>query len=620
MNLLEDAKDDDGFILQQRVLSEMLPYMQDAKLLDSEDYNESFYKDDSDNLKVNAYVVNETGERLQLFLVNEESINETLTQADLCISEKASYEAQFKRASRFVTKAIKGELEDKLQEADPSTVLAHKLSSAEGLEQFDVVEIFLITLTATVSFRGAAPQPRNIHFPEQPLKIKYSSQGQTRTKEILLLKRVIDINFLTNSIISRGNREALTVNFKKNFGHDIEVIEAANERNFESYLCVLDAKVLYELYKHYSTRLLEKNVRSFLSFRGVNRGIKDTIRTEPEKFIAFNNGLTITATEAKIFQRKKRTYVESLTDFQIVNGGQTTATIYFAKKEGLDISKVKVMAKITVAKENKPEQLEQLISKISKFSNTQSRVSNVDLRARNPQLVQLKSLSNSVLTPSGEKWFFERVKGEFNTQVRIAGANATRLKNQYPPRRRFSKEQLAKYYSAWGNEPYLVKKGGEKIFRHFIEQISPEDGGQDVVTIDRDFYERLIAKIIVFKQLEKIYGQGKNAMGQLRSAVIPYSLAIVYSFTDGLNDGTYFDLAKIWKNEGLSDDLAEYFRSLLILVNELIKKYSASDDYGEYSKKKELWEAIIKSPEVKRFMANEDYRTTLSKYVVRPAA
>ena len=69
---------------------------------------------------------------------------------------------------------------------------------------------------------------------------------------------------------------------------------------FESYLCVLPASVISRLYKEFSTRLLEKNVRSFLQFRGVNKGIRETISKEPEKFVAYNNGLTITATNGDI--------------------------------------------------------------------------------------------------------------------------------------------------------------------------------------------------------------------------------------------------------------------------------------------------------------------------------
>lgn len=188
-----------------------------------------------------------------------------------------------------------------------------------------------------------------------------------------------------------------------------------------------------------------------------------------------------------------------MTDFQIVNGGQTTATIYFTQKDGFDISKVKVMAKINVAKEATNDELEELITNISTYSNAQSRVSKVDLRSRNPQLVKIKSLSESVVTPSGLKWFFERAKGEFNTKLRIAGNNKSRYKKEYPNERRFSKEQLAKYFCAWGDQPYMIKKGGEKVFRYFIEELCGEGSFKKPIEVNRLFFEELIAKIIIFR-------------------------------------------------------------------------------------------------------------------------
>lgn len=613
-DIIEDSKDDDGFIQQQRLLSEVLPLMLDAKLVDSEDYNDSYYTYEADNLKVNAYVVNESGERLQLFIINENSINEAIPYKELQISLRSDYENQFKRVIKFVSKAVKGQLNDEIQDSDPVKAIVSKLSSDEGVEQFDVIEIFLISFTATVSFKGAIPQPRRIHFNDETMRIPYNVDGFMKSKEYLISKRLIDLNFMFSVLVSRGCREPLIVNFEKTFGYNLEVINAAKESNFESYLCVLKAYVLADLYKHYSSRLLEKNVRSFLDFKGTNKGIRETIRNEPEKFIAYNNGITITATEAKVFQSKKKMYIKSLTDFQIVNGGQTTATIYFSMKDGLDISKVKVMAKINIAKETTDEKLDELISKISRYSNTQSKVSNVDLRARSPQLLKLKSLSESVITPSGLNWFFERAKGEFNTIVRKAGENSNRIKKDYPKERRFSKEQLAKYYSSWGDQPFMVKKGGEKIFRHFIEQIAPEEGTKATIDIDRKFYEGLISKIILFREMEKIYGQGKNAMGQLRSAVIPYALSVLYLYTDGTNRGKRFNLSKVWKTEGLEDDLSEYLKTLMSLLNNLIKKYSVSDDYGEYSKKPELWNSIKCSPEINKFMSTSNSCDILKKY------
>jgi hypothetical protein len=614
--LLDQSKDEEGFINQNMVLSEVLPSMMDAKLIDTEDYNSSYFYSFPEKMKVNAYCVNDSGERLQLFVIDESSIDLSAKKSDLQVSQKIHYDNQFKRCIRFLEKSIKGHLNDEIQDSHPARALISQISSSDGAEQFDVFEIFLISITSTVSLMGAKPQPKRIDFDNEEMTISYTKNRVRVSKDILVKKRLIDLNFLYNVLISQGNREALRVDFEKINGKSIEAIKAADEEHFESYLCVLPAEVLAGLYREYSTRLLEKNVRSFLQFRGVNAGMKDTIRKAPEKFIAYNNGLTITSTNGEITNESGRIFIKSLTDFQIVNGGQTTAAIYFSKKEGLDISGVSVMAKINVAKEATDEELDDLITNISTFSNAQSRVSKVDLRSRNPQLVKLKSLTDSVLTPSGLKWFFERAKGEFNTKVRISGSNKNRIKKEYPNERRFSKEQLAKYYTAWGDQPYVVKKGGEKVFRIFIEEISGEGKSKKPTNIDRTFYEELIAKIILFRKLEKLYGQGKNSMGQIRSAVVPYSISILHHFTDAVKGGQPFNLLRIWVNEGLEDDLLEFISELLSLTNELIKKYSLSDDLGEYSKKPELWDAILKSNEVRSYMNSENARQLLIKYSV----
>jgi hypothetical protein len=612
--LLDQSKDDEGFIQENLILSEVLPSMLDAKLIDSEDFTNSYFKSTADKLKVNAYSINESGERLQLYLIDENSINLSASNDELMVSTKPVYESQFKRCTSFINKAIKGHLNDEIQDSSPVRPLVSSLSSSEGAQQFDVVEIFLISLTSTVSLRGATPQPNRIEFDDEEMVVTFQKNRERYKKNLIIKKRIIDLNFLYNVLISQGSREALVVDFEKMFGESLFAIKAADEDHFESYLCVLPASIISGLYKDFSTRLLEKNVRSFLQFRGVNKGIRETIRIEPEKFVAYNNGLTITATNGEISFESGQYKIKSLTDFQIVNGGQTTATIYFTQKDGFDISKVKVMAKINVAKEATDEDLEELISNISTFSNAQSRVSKVDLRSRNPQLVRIKSLSESVMTPSGKKWFFERAKGEFNTKMRIAGSNKSRLVKEYPTDKRFSKELMAKYYSAWGNQPHLVKKGGEKIFRYFIEKLTGEGIFKKAININRNFYEELIANVIMFRRLEKIYGSGKNSMGQIRSAVVPYTLSILYMITDDDKKAPSFDLLKLWINEGLESDLEAYLTQLLKLVNELIKKYSDSDDYGEYSKKEELWKRISSCKEVKEFVSTDDTKLIIEKY------
>jgi hypothetical protein len=612
--LLDQSKDDEGFIQESLLLSQVLPSMLDSKLIDSEDANNSYFKSTVDKLKINAYCVNESGERLQLFMINESSIDLSAKNQELQISQKSIYDIEFKRGLSFIHKAIKGYLNEDIQDSSPARALISKMYSSEGADQFDVIELFLITTTATINSRTATPQPLRMDFDSESINVTYTKNRDKKEKVLLIKKRLIDLNFLHNVLISQGNREALEVDFKKMFGEPILAVQAADEEHFASYLCVLPAKVIAGLYKEFSSRLLEKNVRSFLQFRGVNKGIRETIRKEPEKFVAYNNGLTITATKADIETNSGNTTIKSLTDFQIVNGGQTTCSIYFTQKDGFDISKVKVMAKINVAKETTEEELEALISNISNYSNAQSKVSKVDLRSRNPQLIKLKGLSESVITPSGIKWFFERAKGEFNTMARAAGQNKNRVLKEFPTSRRFSKELLAKYFCAWGDQPYLVKRGGEKVFRYFIEEISGEGSSKKPVDVTRSFYEELIAKVILFRSLEKLYGQGKNSMGQLRSVAVPYSISVLYKFTDGTKSSMPFDLLKIWLSERLEDDLEEFFKNLLLMMNDLIKNYSKSDDYGEYSKKQELWTDISQSPEIKEFMSGSDALLIIKKY------
>ena len=606
--LLEESKDEYGFVQQHALLEQIPPYLVDTKLIDSEDINTAYFSSEADNLKLNGYTINFTGERLQVFIINDNYLSQN--DSEILVSQRSEYESEFKKVIKFITSAIKGNL-DELQDSEPVKPLVSKLKSIEGLKIFDVIEIFLVSLSITVMNRGGEAQLKNIHFPDENKTFNVKQDGDKLSKDILFVRRVIDLNYIANCLASQGRGKPLKVIFKDVINKDIEVIKAAEQSEFESYLCVLDANMLADLYKRYSSQLLEKNVRSFLQFKGVNRGIKSTIKNEPEKFIAYNNGLTITATDAKVYYQKKSWYLSSLEDFQIVNGGQTTASIYFSRKEGLDISKVKVMAKINVAKNNKTSELDDLISKISEYSNSQSRVSRVDLRSRSPKLVQLKKLSETVMTPSGGYWFFERAKGEFNTRLRKDN-NPAKLKRDFPTKKRFSKELLAKYYCAWGDIPFLVKKGGEKIFRLFIEELEPEE--DDGIEVNRDFYEQLVAKMILFRKMEEIYGSGKNAIGQLRSATVPYSIAAIYAHTDGNAESANFALDKLWKQEIIGGELEEMLFKLLSLMNDLIKQYSLSDDCGEYAKKSELWEFIKTSKELNNFYHSYEYQRAIDKY------
>lgn len=611
-DLLEGSQDEDGFVQQSLFLNQVIPSLLDAKLIDSEDWSDSYYFYEAENLKLNGYSVNESGERLHLFVVDENSIDINISEENLLNSTKGYYENQFKRVQKFLNKAVKGLLNDEVQDADPIRPLVTQLSSAEGNNQFDVVEIFLISALATIETRGAEPQPKRIDFEDDILKVSFSRNGEKITKEILIIKKLIDLNYLYNILLSKGNREALIIDFEKMFNYDVEVINAATEENFESYLCVLPASILAELYRRYSTRLLEKNVRSFLQFRGVNKGIRDTIRLNPEKFIAFNNGITVTSIAKTLKVVDGKSYITSLTDFQIVNGGQTTASIYFTKKDGYSIDKVKVMAKINVAVDVSDDKLDELISDISKYSNSQTKVSTVDLSSRNPYLLKIKTLSETVISPSGNKWFFERARGEINTLIRRHNNRKALLESEFPKSRRITKEQLAKYFVSWGEQPYLVKKGGEKVFRIFITNLERDFPLTD--DLDITFFEDIIAKTILFKEMETIYGSGKKSIGQIRSAVVPYSISLIFKYTNDNRTTSSFKLFDLWRENGVDESTRDFLKRLMELVNYLLVNNKLTDDVNESTKKQEQWNLIKDMKEVRDFFKESENVKVLSKH------
>jgi hypothetical protein len=401
-DLFEESKDENGVLTPTGFIVQVLPYLLDSKKIDSEDFTESYLNQviDGSRVQINGYGINDSNERLYLFLLNENALSENI---DIEISTKEYYDDIFKTGISFLKKSINKHLEN-IQQVGEINTLIHHLSSAKGIEQFDAIEIFLISPTVTIETRGNTPQLKRIEFKDEVFKTKFLKNNESQEKEILIIKSLVDMNFLHSVLLSQGNRDPLLVNFEEDFNYKIEAIKAADEQNFESYLCVLPAFILSQLYLKYSSRLLEKNVRSFLQFKGVNQKMRETLTKDPEKFIAFNNGLTITAADKDIDIENGKCYIKSLSDFQIVNGGQTTASIYFSHKDGVNIDKVKVMAKINVAKNISEDGLNDLIADISKFSNSQSKVTTVDLNARNPQLNRIKSLKNVINLEFKEKF------------------------------------------------------------------------------------------------------------------------------------------------------------------------------------------------------------------------
>ncbi len=216
--------------------------------------------------------------------------------------------------------------------------------------------------------------------------------------------------------------EELEVDFTQFFPEGLPCIEAGEvSSEYSAFLAVVPGDVLAEIYDRYGSRLLEGNVRSFLSTRGrVNKGIQATIKREPERFFAYNNGIAAAATSVEVARGRTGLRLRSARYLQIVNGGQTTASLAFAKRSSkCDLSKVSVQMKLSVIPADDPQRLDEMISNIARYANNQNKVNDADFFSNHPFHRRLETMSRRIWAPPargaqhGTHWFYERARGQY---------------------------------------------------------------------------------------------------------------------------------------------------------------------------------------------------------------
>ncbi len=522
--------------------------------------------------KVNGYAISDNYETVDLFITLYQP-NESITTVP-----KADIDQATTRITNFFRKAVYNNYENEVAESSPIFEFAHTLGSYQELrENLIRVNVFIIT---NGEYKGEIPTACEL----SGYKIYY---------------RVLDISYLYR--ISEESRVPIEIDFLED-SITIPCLAASSENeDYEAYIAIIPGKCLYNLYERFGARLLEQNVRSFLQFTGkINKGIRETIKTEPHMFFAFNNGIAATADHIELDDSGR--YITKISNLQIVNGGQTTASIYHThKKDKADISNIYVQIKISVIK--KADQFSEIVSRISKYANTQNKVNDADFTANNPYLVEFEKMSRMILTPLSSEsplqtyWFFERARGQYKSIRQKDGFTKSRQKafdQKYPSRQVITKVELAKYINAYrevyeGKKlvigPHMVARGNEKNFARFINNNLPDSTKK----VNNVFFEDTIAKAILFKTADKRYGTKANDynIGELKQVVVPYTIALLTHITEGR-----LDLYKIWKNQQLSPALSDFIYDLMKQVNAFILKESPSTYYTEWAKKEECWEQI----------------------------
>jgi hypothetical protein len=403
-------------------------------------------------------------------------------------------------------------------------------------------------------------------------------------------------------------------NFTEN-GKGLNCLKVPNiDEMYDCYLAIVPGEILAKLYKEYSNELLESNVRAFLGQAGkFNKGIRDTIRSKPQMFLPYNNGITATAESVETINLDNQLLITKLNDFQIVNGGQTTASLYHTQKKfkDVDLSKIFVQMKLTVIKDKEQKNIE--VPNISRFANSQNKVSELDLSSNNPYFVQIENLSRKkyVINPENKNqsllWFFERTNGQYReTLNKQSTSQQKKFKEQNPPNLKFIKSDIAKFINGWDLEPHFISLGSQKNFIHYTKKIT------ELVAKNKmpgeNFYRKLIANAILFKTIDLQFGRkGINAIGDtsLKALSVAYAVSYFHFLTDNR-----LDLWKIYENQKIDANLSSHLARLLVFVYEHIIKQASGSLISEYAKRSSSWDKL------KATSYPEDLKYHLKDYLV----
>jgi hypothetical protein len=409
------------------------------------------------------------------------------------------------------------------------------------------------------------------------------------------------------------------INFEEMFGKGLIALSANAERlDQQSYLCVLPAQYLSDLYHEYGQRLLQSNVRSFLEFRGLsNKGMRETLLKEPENFFTYNNGITVTASSHQKKIDGNQLYITELENMQIVNGGQTTAVIYFSPKEqggprsvdgnfkwsDIDLSKVSVQMKLTILEDE--EEAPMKTAKISQYSNAQAAVSKADLVSNHPFHLRIEQMSRRISVEGSDgigvegirtKWFYERSRGQYTVQLRqrktIARKNL--FKGEYPPKQKFVKADMAKYENTWRMNPDQVSMGAQKNLEILGKELSKEWNKNDDL-FRETFFQNLIAKAILFKTIDSEINKSewyKEKRGYKANAVT-YTISLMRHLIQ--KEGKEINLKRIYDNQKLSDQLLTESLKLARYVRDLLMDDNFRDgnaNISQFAKSQVAWHKV----------------------------
>lgn len=508
--------------------------------------------------RIDGYAIDEDRGTLELF---------TTIHTGECPPRKlatAEMRTAYEKALRFARASVDG-LADRLE---PSNTDASDLARRIEREASRIQRIRLILLTDGVT-------PANL-----PGDDEWS--GRTIEHDAFDMVRL-------HRVLGEGEtRGDIRVDMRQLTGDTLPCLQLKPAAGgYEAYLAVVPGDVLSKIYQRYGVRLLELNVRAFLGIQGrksVNAELRRTIVEQPSMFLAYNNGIVATVDDIILEKDEQgRERIAQLHGLQIVNGGQTTASLHRARvKESIRLDDVEVPIKIIHVTDG---DLSEMVSSVSRAANRQNTVQQADFSASDPFHQAVEELANNGWLDSGKgRWFYERARGSYLAAEQKASYRASdtqAFRTQTPKSRRLSKLDLSRYLNAWNGLPYRVCLGGQKNFQHFMQKMKE----QPPAPPDEAWFRRLIATGIVYRAAERIVRQ--MAFPAFRAQIAAYLIATLAQRTGGR-----LDFEAIWKKQAISPALEELLRAWAPEIDRLLRATAGQRNPGEWFKKEDCWKEL----------------------------
>lgn len=496
--------------------------------------------------------------------------------------------AALRSLEQYLREALNGDFLIDREPAAPEYQLAQTLKDLRGIgvkrseETVTRYRLYLVT-DARLSARAKAVEPTEIG-------------GTAVEYHIWDMERFLQVHE------SAQSREPLELELRDWGVEGIPALRVADAvGDTTTYLAAVPGGLLASLYRRHGSRLLEGNVRSFLTIRGkINRGIRETVMKEPKHFLAYNNGISATASGVEY----RDGVITKITDLQIVNGGQTTASLFYATQASreVDMPDVFVQMKLVVVS---ADEAMRMVPLISRFANSQNAVREDDFFSNSPFHVRMEELSKRVLArpKSGmnfqTKWYYERTRGQYlNDRNRRSAVEQRKFEAEFPRSQVITKTDAAKYVVAWERQPHQVSAGAQKNFKAFAALVS-DRFAQQPEAFNENYFRRLVAKAILFNSVRAAISKADWYRAGYLANLTAYAIAkLSLEMSKDLRVST-FDLLRLWDNQGVGEAmLAE-----AVAVGRLALGVLTEDDrlvlnVTEWAKRESAWKRLAGAPHV----------------------